>query len=255
MFRFYFLVIISIPIIIYYILWSSYMTNHEDIYDEYKRYAFARRIINTVQKRGRIRTVATGQDKLPEEGGYIMYANHQGRYDALGIISVHDEPCSVVMDAERSRVLLANQVVSLLHGTRLERYDMKQQVVELKKLTERTKSGVRYIYFPEGKYEHNGNKLQEFRPGAFNCAKTAKVPIVPVAIYDSHIPFDYNSYRKVTTQVAFLEPLYYEDYAQMTTKEISEVVKNKIERHLEILEETRAENGWNSKFPLYRKMS
>lgn len=251
MLRFYVLIIFSIPLITYYILTAEYICKHEEKYDMDVRYKFARRIIRSVQVRGRIKTIRMGQETLPEEGGYIMYANHQGRYDALGIIASHDMPCSVVMDAERSRVLLADQVVKLLKGKRLERNDMKQQVKELQSLIEEAKEGRKFVYFPEGKYEHNGNKLQEFRPGAFNCAKSAKVPIVPVAIYDSHIPFDFNSYRKVTTQVCFMDPIYYEDYAHMSTKEISEMVKNLIEEKMVCLEENRARQGFNTKFKIY----
>lgn len=251
MLRFYYVIIISIPLIIYYILRAEYYCKHEERYDERARYDLALRIIGSVQKRGRIRTVSMGMETLPEDGGYIMYANHQGKYDALGIMAAHEKPCSVVMDAERSRVLLANQVMNLLKGIRLERNDMRQQVEQLKLLIDGAKNGKKYIYFPEGKYEHNGNTLQEFRPGAFNCAKTARVPIVPVAIYDSHIPFDFNSLRKVTTQVFFLPPIYYEEYAGMTTKEISEFVKQKIEEKLVDLEANRARHGFNSKFKIY----
>lgn len=251
MFRFYYIIIISIPLIFYYILRAEHFCKHEDKYDEYACYDLAQRIISSVQKRGRIRTVSMGMDTLPEEGGYIMYANHQGKYDALGIMAAHEKPCSVVMDAERSKMLLADQVMKLLRGIRLDRNDMRQQVEQLKVLIEGVKEGKKYIYFPEGKYEHNGNKLQEFRPGAFNCAKTAKVPIVPVAIYDSHIPFDFNSLRKVTTQVFFLPPIYYDEYSSMSTREISEIVKQKIEDKLVDLEENRARHGFNSKFKIY----
>ena len=45
-------------------------------------------MIEHVKKRGRIETVASGMENLPTEGGYIMFANHQGKYDALGVISV-----------------------------------------------------------------------------------------------------------------------------------------------------------------------
>lgn len=251
MLRFYMLIIFSIPLILYYVVMAEYICKHENKYDEDERYSFANRIIRSVQRRGRISTVSIGEDTLPEDGGYIMYANHQGKYDALGIIASHKKPCSVVMDAERSKMLLADQVVKLLRGKRLARNDMKQQVKELQSLIAEAKQGKKFIYFPEGKYEHNGNKLQEFRPGAFNCAKSAKVPIVPVAIYDSHIPFDFNSYRKVTTQVCFLDPIYYDEYSSMTTKEISEVVKNRIEEKMSFLEENRARHGYNSKFKMY----
>ena len=251
MFRFYTLIFFSIPLILYYILLADYYCRHEDRYDENIRFRLVLRIINSVKKRGRISTVVIDQDKLPKEGGYIMYSNHQGKYDALGIMSAHETPCSVVIDAERSRMLLLNQVVKLVKGKRLERNDFKQQVKELEKLIEEVKSGRRYIYFPEGGYDHNGNNLQEFKAGAFKCAVKAKAPIVPVAIYDSHLPFDFNSYKKVTTQVCFLDPIYYEEYRGKSTKEISELIKGQIEEKLLVLEENRARNGYNSKFKIY----
>ncbi len=252
MFRFYFLVIFSLPLIIYYIVKADYYCRHEDRYDEYKRYNLAQAIIRNVQRRGRIRTVSYGEDNLPAEGGYIMYANHQGKYDALGIMDSHKTPCSVVMDAGRSKMPLADQVVNLVKGVRLDRTDFRQQVKVLGDMTKEAEEGRKFIYFPEGGYMHNGNHLQEFRPGAFKVAKNAGCPIVPVAIYDSHLPFDYNSYRKVITQVYFMEPIYFEEYENMSTKEISELVKHRIEEKLIELEDNRKRNGWNLWVPKYR---
>ncbi len=252
MFRFYCLVGFSIFLIIYYILKAEYYCRHEDKYDMYKRYSLALSIIHDVKKRGRIRTVSYGEEKLPKDGGYIMYANHQGKYDALGIMDAHKEPCSVIMDAGRSKMPLADQVVSLVDGVRLDRTDFHKQVKALAQMTEDVRGGRRFIYFPEGGYMHNGNKLQDFLPGAFKVAKKAEVPIIPVALYDSHLPFDYNSYRKCTTQVCFMDPIYYEEYADMSTKEISEMVKKRIEEKLDELEENRKSNGWNMWVPKYK---
>lgn len=251
MLRFYFIILISIPLILYYIISAEKLCRNEERYSEDDRYRLANRIIRSVQIRGRIDTVSTGEENLPEEGGYIMYANHQGKYDALGIIASHKKPCSVVMDAKRSKVLLADQVVKLLKGKRLIRDDLKQQVKELKALSDEARAGRKFIYFPEGGYEHNGNHMQEFHPGAFKCAKKAQVPIVPVAIYDSFLPFAVNSLRRVTTQVSFLEPIYYEEYADLSTKEISDLVRDRIAKQLAVLEEIRAEKGYNNKFKLY----
>ena len=253
MFRFYFIIIISIIRILVYVIMGDYWCKHPEKYDMDKRFKLACRIIGDVKKRARITTIAYGVENLPKEGGYIMYSNHQGRYDALGIISVHPGKCSVIMDAERSRIMLANQVVELVDGIRLERNDFRQQVNVLKGMTEKAAAGVRYIYFPEGKYDHNGNHLQEFRPGAFKVAKNAKVPIVPVAIYDSHIPFDFNSMRRVTTQVAFMDPIPYEEYSSMSTAEISAMVKAKIENKIDELEEIRKNKKYNSWFKEYKE--
>ena len=72
--------------------------------------------------------------------------------------------------------------------------------------------------------------MQEFKGGSFKAATKAKCPIVPVALIDSFKPFDTNTISPVTVQVHFLEPLYYEDYKDMKTKEIAALVREKVER-------------------------
>ena len=48
-----------------------------------------------------------------------MFANHQGKYDALGIMLTHEEPCSVVMDEARSKMPLVKQFIDMVGGKRL----------------------------------------------------------------------------------------------------------------------------------------
>ncbi len=248
MVRFYYVIFISLPFIIYYLFMAEYYVKHREQYNTEQCYDLAQRLIKRFKKNARIRTISYGEDNLPEEGGYIMYSNHQGKYDALGIISAHESPCSIVMEEERSRLILVDQFMNLLEGVRLNRTDFKQQVHSSKVIQNSVEQGKKFIYFPEGKYERNGNRLQDFRPGAFNCAKKAKVPIVPVAIYDSHLVFDFNSLRKVTTQVYFMEPIYYDEYEGKTTYEISEMVKARIEEGIQVLDERRNDQMLNCHF-------
>ncbi len=246
--RFYYVILISLPIIIYYILKAEYYAHHRERYDEDSCYHLAKNIVNWVKRNARVKTISYGAENLPDEGGYIMYSNHQGRYDAIGIISAHEKPCSVVMDAERSKLIIAKQFVDLLNGVRMSKVDIKQQVRASRDVRRGVEQGRRFIYFPEGKYDDNRNTLQEFHAGAFKCAQQAKAPIVPVAIYDSHIVFDYNSLKKVTTQVLFMEPIYYEEYGDMTTHEISDMVKDRIEEGMSKLDENRKRLNLNPNY-------
>ena len=62
------------------------MFHHPERYSEQVRYAFAQKLINYMKSSGKIKTEVYGTENLPLEGGYVMYPNHQGKYDALGII-------------------------------------------------------------------------------------------------------------------------------------------------------------------------
>ena len=133
-----------------------------------------------------------------------------------------------MMDEKRSHLIIADQFVTLLKGTRLDKSSMKNQMNSILKVIEEVKEGRRYIIFPEGGYEHNHNDVHDFMPGAFKCAMKAKRPIVPVALIDSYKPFELNSLKPVTTQVHFLKPLCYADYKELSTKEVSELVRKQI---------------------------
>ena len=208
---------------------------HPDNYTEEYRYGVATSMVHCVMKNGRIRTEYTGTENLPKEGGYIMFPNHQGKFDALGIIYAHSKPCSILMEEERSHMLLTSEFVDVLDGIRLNRHDMKKQLSAIRQLSDRVKHGKKYIVFPEGGYNHNQNTLQEFMPGAFKAALWACCPIVPVVLIDSYKPFELGGLKKVTTQVHFLEPIYYDDYKNMNTKEISDMVKGLIKNKMEAL--------------------
>lgn len=233
MIRFYYVVIISIPLILFYVLKIRYIMRHEDRFSTEYRYGVARNMVRKMMRNARVKTKCFGLENLPKEGGYVMYPNHQGKFDALGIIHVHDEPCSIVMDEGRAKMILSNEFVDVLNGIRMDKNDLRKQLGSIRRLAEEVKAGRRFILFPEGGYNHNGNYLQDFKPGAFKAAVWARKPIVPVAVVDSYKLFDINSLKRVTTQVHFLKPLYYEDYRNLNTKEIAERVKDSIREAIE----------------------
>ncbi len=233
MLRFYYVIIVSLPLIIYYILKIHYIMRHTERYSEEYCYGVARNMVRSVMRNAHIKTKYYGTENLPKDGGYIMIPNHQGKFDALGIIYSHDAPCSIVIDSNTAKMILTSEFVDVLKGIRLDRDDMRQQMRCIKQLSDEVKSGRRYIIFPEGGYEHNHNTLREFMPGAFKSALWSKQPIVPVALIDTYKPFEINSLKKVTTQVHFLKPLYYEDYKDMSTKEIADIVKTTIEKAIQ----------------------
>ncbi len=230
MLRFIYVIIMRIFSIIHFCPKMAHYGKHTEKYSEDECYALAQDLIGRVKKTSRITTEVYGLENLPKESGYIMFSNHQGKYDALGIISVHPRPCSVLMDKKRSKMPIANQFVALLRGQRIDRKNPRQQIKVLNNIASEVKDGRIYLVFPQGGYAKNQkNNVGDFKYGCFTSAYKAKCPIVPVAIVDSYKPFGENSLKHVTTKVIFLSPLYYEDYCGLKAPQLCGIVRNLIE--------------------------
>lgn len=206
----------------------AYRAKHTEKYSEEARYAYARLAIRRMMRAGHISTKGYGVENLPVEGGYMMFPNHQGKYDALGIMYAHEKPCSVVIDDAKSHGILVKQFIDLVQGKRMVKDDLRQSVNIIRELADDTKKGNKFIIFPEGGYYRNHNTVGSFKPGCFKSAMKAKVPIVPVALIDSYRAFEEWSLRPVETQVHFLRAITYEEYQGMTTVEIADMVRDLI---------------------------
>jgi len=95
-------------------------------------------------------------------------------------------------------------------------------------VTKEVKEGRNYIIFPEGTRSRDGNNILEFKGGSFKSAMNARCPIVPMAIIDSFKAFDTHSIKKLTVQIHYLKPLYYEDYKDMKSVDIANYVSAQI---------------------------
>lgn len=206
-------------------------SEHPERYTEEERYSLVKHVIRLMKVSGKIHTKAYGVENLPKEGGYIMYPNHQGKYDALGIIHTHKLPCSIVMDKAKSNTILVKEFIDLLQGKRLEKDNVRQAITIINEVAAEVKSGRRFILFPEGGYEFNNkNRVTAFKAGSFKSALKAKAPIIPVALIDSYKVFNSYHFGKITTQVHYLSPIVYEEYKSMKTNEIADLVQNRIQQ-------------------------
>ncbi len=209
-----------------------------DVYNEETCYEYARYIVDLMHRTGHIRTDVFGTENLPKEGGYMMYPNHQGKYDGYGIVGAHKAPCSVVMDEAKARGPFIREVIDLLHGKRMDINDTRQAMTIIVEMIKEVSEGRRFILFPEGGYkEDQKNIMGEFKPGCFKISLKTKTPIVPVAIWDSYKVYNSWQFRPVRTQVHFLPAIPYEAFKDMKTQEIAAMVKARIQEKLDELAE------------------
>ncbi|MBE5996840.1 MAG: 1-acyl-sn-glycerol-3-phosphate acyltransferase [Lachnospiraceae bacterium] len=232
-FRFHYVIFLNLYHAPYLILKLKYWAAHPDRYSETQRFMLAKRVIFYLSRTGHIKTIALGRKDLPKEGGYVMFPNHQGKYDALAIMRTMPSTCTVVMDEKKSHTILTSQFLDAIGGKRLEIDNPRQTVKLFNEVAQEIREGRRYIIFPEGGYENeNGNELGVFKPGSFKAAIKAKAPIVPVALIDSYRAFNSAFFGPVTVFVHYLKPILYEEYKSLRTPEIAALVQGRIEERI-----------------------
>ena len=220
---------------------------HENFekYDEEQRYALLQEVTTRANRAGRVTVECYGRENLPKENGYILFPNHQGLFDTLLFFETHGRFLSFVMKKEVANALLVKQIGRMVRAKAMDRSDVRQSMTVIKEVSEEVKKGRNYIIFPEGTRSREGNKLLNFKGGAFKSAVYAKCPIVPVAVIDSYKAFDIHSIKKMTAQIHYLEPLTYEQYKGMKTVEIAAIVKSRIEAEIERYAPEKRETGVN----------
>ncbi len=204
-----------------------------DKYDEQTRYAFLHYLTPIANRRGRVKVVCHGLENLPKDNGYVLFPNHQGMFDALMVLETHERPITTVSKKEVQNIFFVKQIFQIMQSRFIDREDVRQSMKVMMEVTKDIKAGRNYLIFAEGTRSRNGNNILEFKGGSFKCAMQAKCPIVPVALIDSYQAFDTKSIKKLTVQIHYLKPLYYEDYKDMKSVEIATLVSDRIKKVIE----------------------
>ena len=241
LFRFFCMAVSSVPYAAFVLLFYP-KYKYSPKYGTLEKYRYAQRIMDFYRRRSRTMTFVYGAENLPKDSGYVMYSNHQGKYDAFGILTSHEKPAGVLMEKKQSRKIVINQLIELLEAKRLDFTKPKEQLLVLKEIADEVAKGRRYLIFPEGGYADNGNTLQKFNSGCFMCSLESKTPVVPVCIIESYKSMNVNNFKPCTTQVHFLKPIPYSEYEGMRKAELGELVKQRIQEKLdEVLQKEEKE--------------
>ena len=151
----------------------------------------------------------------------------------LAIIEACPKALCVVFKKEVAEIILVKQIARLLRAIPMDRKDVRSSLKIINKMTDDVKNRKNYVIFPEGTRSRNGNRILEFKAGTFKSAVNAGCPIIPVALIDSYKPFGVSSINKETVQVHFLEPLNPDQYVGLKTKEIADIVHDRIQNKID----------------------
>lgn len=202
---------------------------HTEEYPEKEKYDHIQYIMKLAVRSGNIDLQVYGKENIPEQDGFLLYGNHQGLFDVVALVASFDHILAAVFKKELRDIPFLKQIIACTKSFAMDREDVRQSLTVIQAVTKEVSSGRNYLIFPEGTRSKKGNIMGEFHSGSFKCALKAKCPIVPVAFIDSFKVLDQKGSKPVTVQLHFLKPIPYEEFKDMKTVEVAELVRSRIE--------------------------
>ena len=201
---------------------------HPEKYSEEEMYRHIQYILKRAVRGGNIDLQVSGTENIPQKGGFMLYANHQGMFDVLAVAATCDIPVGAVLKKELYDIPFLHQVAICTKSFPMDREDVRQSLTVIQSVIREVKAGRNYLIFPEGTRSRNGNQMGQFHSGSFRCATRSKCPIVPVALVDSFKVLDQKGSKPVTVQIHYLKPICWEEYGNLKTTELAALVKERI---------------------------
>jgi len=202
---------------------------HPERYPEQQMWDHIRHIMTLGVAGSNVQLQVTGTEHIPEEGGFMLYGNHQGLFDVVAIAASCHRPLGCVYKKELRSAPLLKQIYACTKSFAMDREDVRQSLTVIQKVTEEVKNGRAYLIFPEGTRSKQGNTMGDFHGGSFRCASKSKCPVIPFALIDSFRVLDQKGSKQLTVQLHYLDPIPYEEYQGMKTTELAQLVKDRIQ--------------------------
>lgn len=176
----------------------------------------------------------TGREKIDPDETYVMVANHQSLLDILVLFRLFRH-FKWVSKIENFRIPFIGWNMRLNGYIQLKRGDRSSTSSMLRTCRQNLADGNSIMMFPEGTRSPTG-KLRGFKTGAFNLAKDAQRPLLPIVVHGtaSALPK-----RGVILQgrhrilIEVLDPIPYASFAAEDVESLTLRVRELIGDHLE----------------------
>ncbi len=202
-------------------------------YTEAEMYTHIQTMLRYGIQAGNVTMDVHGRENIPTESGFMMYSNHQGMFDVVALVADMPVPMSAVYKIELKDYPLIREIAACLKGFAMDREDVRQSLEVIRAVGKEVQAGRNYVIYPEGTRSKNGNVMGEFHHGSFRAAITAKCPVLPVCVIDTHKVLDEKGSKPITVQLHYLKPILPEEYKGMKTIQLAEMVRSRIQECLD----------------------
>jgi 1-acyl-sn-glycerol-3-phosphate acyltransferase len=174
-----------------------------------------------------------GREKIRRAATYVMVANHLSLLDILVLFRLFTH-FKWVSKIENFRVPFIGWNMSLNRYVKLRRGDRGSSARMMRACESRLEEGSSVMMFPEGTRSRDG-RLQHFKPGAFELARRARVPLLPIVIEGTHDALPKRGFvlqGRHTIRVRVLDEIPYASFAEKPLEALVDEVRALFAREL-----------------------
>ncbi|MDD3130045.1 MAG: 1-acylglycerol-3-phosphate O-acyltransferase [Candidatus Izemoplasmatales bacterium] len=187
----------------------------------------------------RVKPVILGKENLPKDNNFLIISNHIEYTDPLYIKQVYsDYPVTFITKEELHEIKILKNIMNGISCISLSRKVGDRQALQaVIQAIKQVKEGQPIAVFPEGTRSHS-NTVKQFKSGTFKIALKAKSDISPVCLYNMHKTVDIFKFKIAKVFIKVLPVIKYDEFKDMDTQEISDLVHKRIEDELSNFKDT-----------------
>lgn len=178
----------------------------------------------------KVRINVKGMDKIPKDKKFLFVSNHISIYDTfVQVAALRKFPMAFISKPDNFKIPIGHRYMVRCRYMALDRENVRSGAIITKKASTMIASGDCCVgVYPEGTRNRTEDKLIEFKPGCFKVAVWAKSPIVISVVHNTKMIKKNYIRRKTDVTLEILDVLEYEDIKDLTTREISDIVREKM---------------------------
>ncbi len=188
-----------------------------------KIYHFIHRYVKLANRILRMKIDIKHLERFNPNKTYLITPNHQSNFDVIVLIETFKDLIIYVAKIAVSNFFIVKDYMVLFRCLYLNKDDLRGQIKVMQEVEEKLKQNESVIIFPEGKRSFS-SEMDDFRPGTFRAATKTKVDILPITINRVYQIRHHFPWKKTYIEVYIHEPISYEEYKDMDTKEISKKI-------------------------------
>ena len=166
-----------------------------------------------------------GKEKLPKTGGYVIYANHKSYADPFILYQVINRPAGMAAKKGIYKLPIIRNWMPMFGCIQIDRENNREAAKSILKGIEQIKQGMIMAIFPEGGIkDRDDEQMVAIKAGAYKLATKAEAPIVAITMIGTTDVKYRAPWRRTKIKVIVHDPIYKEQYEQISTVELGEMV-------------------------------